>query len=110
MHRSNIRRGLSEIEAAEYTGLSRSTLRQGRMYGPRLAHVPPPPFVKVGRKVIYLRDDLDHFLEIHRTTHEGGERNCNPTTQEKSRMSACSDAIEASGKVDKSSPSENRNR
>ena len=44
------------------------------MHGRRDGHVPPPPFVKVGRKVIYLRDDLDNYLESNRkhTNTKGG--------------------------------------
>ncbi len=62
------KRALSEIEAAEYTGLSRSTLRQGRMDGQREGRIPCPPHVKVGRKVLYLIEDLDGWLESHRVT------------------------------------------
>lgn len=66
------KRGLSEAEASLYVGLSRSALRQGRMNGARHGHIPPPPFVRLGRrKIIYLRDDLDRYLEQHRTTMAG---------------------------------------
>jgi len=57
------RRALSEREAAAYSSLSRSFLRQKRMRG---AQAPRPPFCKIGRKVVYLRDDLDRFLEQSR--------------------------------------------
>ena len=57
---------LNEKEASEYTGLSHSTLRQGRMNGERLRRCPTPPFVKLGRKIVYLKDDLDRYLEAHR--------------------------------------------
>ena len=60
------RRGLSEAEAADYIGMSRSFLRQARMDGKRLNRTPGPPFTKIGRKVLYLRDDLDAWLEAHR--------------------------------------------
>jgi len=70
------KRGLSEAEAAKYLGLSRSTLRQGRMNGSRLCRVPPPPYAKLGRKIVYLRDDLDRYLEAHRQGELcGGEAN-----------------------------------
>jgi predicted DNA-binding transcriptional regulator AlpA len=59
-------RTLSEAEAAEYIGLSRSTLRQGRCDGRRENRIPPPPYLKIGRKVAYLRDDLDRWLETCR--------------------------------------------
>lgn len=65
------RRGLSEAEASNYLGISRSSLRQGRCDGRRLNHMSPPPFVRLGRKIVYLRDDLDCWLESHRTVQEG---------------------------------------
>ncbi len=60
------RRGLSEAEAANYIGMSRSFLRQARMDGKRLNRTPGPPFTNVGRKILYLKDDLDGWLEAHR--------------------------------------------
>jgi len=60
------RRGLSEAEAAEYIGMSRSFLRQARMDGRRPNRTPGPPFTKIGRKILYLKDDLDAWLEAHR--------------------------------------------
>lgn len=60
------RRGYSEEEASHYLGLSRASLRQGRMEGKRGNRLPPPPFVKLGRKILYLRDDLDRWLEENR--------------------------------------------
>ncbi len=62
------RRGLSEEEAAHYLGISRASLRQGRMEGRRANRLPPPPFVKLGRKILYLKDDLDQWLEANRHT------------------------------------------
>lgn len=60
------RRGFSEDEAAYYLGISRITLRQSRMDGRRENHMPPPPYVRLGRRIIYLRDDLDRWLEENR--------------------------------------------
>lgn len=60
------RRGYSEEEAAHYLGISRISLRQGRMEGRRENRMPPPPFVRLGRKILYLKDDLDRWLENHR--------------------------------------------
>lgn len=60
------RRGFCEAEAAHYIGMSRSFLRQARMDGRRLNRTPGPPFSKIGRKVLYLKDDLDRWLEQHR--------------------------------------------
>jgi predicted DNA-binding transcriptional regulator AlpA len=64
------RRGLTEEEVAQYAGVSRSALRQARMDGPREGRIPTPPFVKLGRRVIYLRDDVDRWLEVHRKTFD----------------------------------------
>lgn len=65
--KSNVdRRGYSEVEASHYLGISRASLRQGRMEGRRENRLPPPPFVKLGRKILYLVDDLDRWLEDHR--------------------------------------------
>lgn len=57
---------LDEIEAAAYTGISTSSLRKGRMNGRRLNHVEPPPYLKLGRRIGYLRADLDAWLLSHR--------------------------------------------
>ena len=70
-------RTLTEIEAADYLGISRSTLRQGRMNGPRSSRCPTPPFIRLGRKILYLREDLDQLLKerrilpIHSVKNEG---------------------------------------
>lgn len=65
-NRAESGRAMSSADAAEYLGLSESTLRQSRMDGRRENRIPPPPFVKVGKKILYLRDDLDTWLESHR--------------------------------------------
>ena len=57
---------LTEKQAAPYIGMSRSFLRQSRMNGKRLNMTPGPPFLKIGRKVLYLADDLDTWLLAHR--------------------------------------------
>lgn len=56
------KRALSEIETAEYIGMSRSFLRQSCMEGNRENRTPAPPFIKIGRAVRYLKDDLDNWL------------------------------------------------
>jgi hypothetical protein len=61
-----LQRGFSESDAAIYLGISRSTLRHGRSDGSRNNRMPPPPFVRAGRKIIYLRDDLDCWLAANR--------------------------------------------
>ncbi len=60
---------LTEKQAAPYIGMSRSFLRQSRMNGKRRNRTSGPPFLKIGRKVLYLADDLDAWLLEHR--HEG---------------------------------------
>ncbi len=47
-------------EAAQYLGLSESTLAKLRM---RASRNDGPRFVKLGRSVIYRRSDLHHWLE-----------------------------------------------
>ena len=56
-------RVLSEIETSQYIGMSRSYLRQARMEGNRDSRTPAPPFIKIGRSVRYLREDLDNWLD-----------------------------------------------
>lgn len=57
------RRAISERDAAKYIGMSRSFLAQARMDGPRKNRTPAPPFIKIGRSVRYLREDLDNWLD-----------------------------------------------
>ena len=57
-----VKRALTEQETAEYIGMSRSFLRQSRMEGNRENRTPAPPFIKIGRAVRYLREDLDVWL------------------------------------------------
>ena len=61
---------LSETEAARYVGMSRSFLRKARMEGNRDQHTPAPPFLRIGRKILYLRGDLDQWLRQHRVTSQ----------------------------------------
>ena len=60
---------LMEKQAAPYIGMSRSFLRQSRMNGRRQNRTAGPPFLKIGRKVLYLTEDLDTWLLEHR--HDG---------------------------------------
>ena len=57
------KRVLSEIETSQYIGMSRSFLRQARMEGNRDNRTPAPPFIKIGRSVRYLKEDLDQWLD-----------------------------------------------
>ncbi|MEH6470330.1 MAG: hypothetical protein V7752_03695 [Halopseudomonas sp.] len=65
-------RALSEIEAANYISMSRSFLAQSRMDGHREGRTQAPPFIKIGRSVRYLREDLDHWLDsFYKLEHLG---------------------------------------
>lgn len=57
---------LTEAGAAKYLNVSVSSLRQGRMNGLREKQMPPPPFIRLGRKILYLVSDLQSFIEAHR--------------------------------------------
>lgn len=50
---------LTEKEAAEYIGMSRSFLRQDRMNGFRVGRTKGPEYIKIGRAVRYHKNDLD---------------------------------------------------
>ena len=60
------KRAYTEAEAAEYIAMSRSFLRQDRMNGPREGRTHAPPYIKAGRAVRYLVEDLDTWLLSHR--------------------------------------------
>ena len=63
-------KALTEAQAAQYVAMSRSYLRQDRMNGKREGRTPGPAFLKIGRSVRYLKEDLDKWLEQFR---QGGE-------------------------------------
>jgi len=56
---------MSEPQAACYIAMSRSFLRQDRMNGIRHNRTPGPRYVRIGRRIRYLKDDLDAWLEAH---------------------------------------------
>ena len=62
------KRGYNEHEAAKYLGMSASFLRISRMDGDRANRTPGPNFIKIGKAVRYLKEDLDAWLEAHRVT------------------------------------------
>lgn len=62
------KKALTEVEAAQYIGMSRSYLRQDRMNGVRDNRTPGPPWVKIGRLIRYLVEELDAWLNQHRVT------------------------------------------
>ena len=53
-------RGLSTADASAYITFSESFLRKARI---GLTDTPGPEFQRIGRKIIYLREDLDAFLD-----------------------------------------------
>ena len=65
-------RALTEQQTSVYIGMSRSFLRQSRMEGNRDNRTPAPPFIKIGRAVRYLKEDLDSWLnQFNRLEHLG---------------------------------------
>lgn len=60
---ASTKRALTEKEAGGYIGMSRSFLAQSRMDGNRDNRTPAPPFIKIGRAVRYLKEDLDQWLD-----------------------------------------------
>jgi len=56
----------NEKQAAQYIGMSVSYLRHDRCYGAIGGHTPGPSYLKLGRSVRYLKDDLDHWLTGNR--------------------------------------------
>ncbi|OIQ24885.1 DNA-binding protein [uncultured Vibrio sp.] len=59
------KRAYTEQETSLYIGMSRSFLRQARMEGQRKNRTKAPKFIKVGRTVRYLKEDLDQWLDSH---------------------------------------------
>ncbi len=62
-------RGLSTADAAHYISFSESFLRKARI---GLTNTPGPKFKKIGKKVVYLREDLDTFLDEGDSANEYG--------------------------------------
>ncbi|MGL1959113.1 MAG: helix-turn-helix domain-containing protein [Colwellia sp.] len=58
-----VKRLMTEQETSEYICMSRSFLRQSRMEGHRENRIPAPPFIKIGRSIRYMREDLDAWLD-----------------------------------------------
>ena len=56
---------LSEAQASDYISVARATLRRQRSKNAETCGIPIVPWVKYGaRKVVYLRKDLDRWLEL----------------------------------------------
>jgi len=60
------KRSYTEQEASHYVAMSRSFLRQDRMNGHRKHRTQGPRYIKVGRSIRYLKEDLDGWLENYR--------------------------------------------
>ena len=58
-----IQRGFNEAEAARYIGMSKSYLQKDRTEGALAGRTPGPRWLKAGKRVIYLKDELDRWLE-----------------------------------------------
>ena len=56
-------RAFNEMQAAKYIGMSVSFLRKDRMNGILEGRTPGPRWGKVGKRVVYLKDDLDAWLQ-----------------------------------------------
>ncbi len=68
-------RGLTEKQAAGHTGFSPIYLRSLRVKDTRRIKngepIEGPPWVKIGRAVRYMREDLDAWLNAHRVASTG---------------------------------------
>ena len=65
-----------EKAAAEYAGISLSYLRKSRSDGSPGGRTPAPPFVKIGKRCLYRKSDLDSWvlgLQAHRVVGDNIE-------------------------------------
>ncbi|HGF0846064.1 TPA: DNA-binding protein, partial [Legionella pneumophila] len=58
------KRVFKEVEAANYICMSRSFLSQDRVNGTLKNRTPGPKFIKIGRAIRYLKEDLDIWLDL----------------------------------------------
>ena len=72
MNTKSISSLLDAQNAADWTGLSTSTLAKLRLTGNG------PTYAKLGRRVVYRIDDLEEWIEAHRfkSTSEYGSKPC----------------------------------
>jgi len=59
-------KNLNEIDAADYLGLNRQTLANWR------SKEKGPSYCKLGRRIIYMIEDLDAYLQARRVDLEKG--------------------------------------
>jgi len=71
--RESLLNALKDPAASRYIGMSESFLRQSRMDGVRENRTAGPPYIKIGRAVRYLREDLDAWLARYRQQPKKGE-------------------------------------
>ena len=60
----NFKRGFHTLDAARYLGVSKSLLDHSRLSGFVADGIPAPPFIKIGRTIRYLKEDLDQWLDL----------------------------------------------
>lgn len=60
------KRVFKEVEAANYISMSKSFLSQDRVNGTLKNRTPGPKFIKIGRSIRYLKEDLDTWLDQQR--------------------------------------------
>ncbi|QEY51416.1 helix-turn-helix domain-containing protein [Legionella longbeachae] len=60
------KRVFKEVEAANYICMSKSFLSQDRVNGALKNRTPGPKFIKIGRSIRYLKEDLDIWLDQQR--------------------------------------------
>ena len=64
-------RGLSTAQAARYLGISESFLEKARI---NQTELPGPIAIKIGRRVIYRKNDLDAYLDNPPVPHPSGSQ------------------------------------
>lgn len=60
-----MKRSLTEKEASQYIGMSVGYLQKDRSEGKIKTRTPGPKFLKIGKSVRYLKEELDQWLEAH---------------------------------------------
>jgi predicted DNA-binding transcriptional regulator AlpA len=72
--RVSLLNALTDREASIYLNMSVSFLRQSRIDGIRQNRTPGPTFVKIGRSVRHLKEDLDTWFQQYlKAPKQGGE-------------------------------------
>jgi len=73
MKEESHKRTYKEKEAAIYLGISSSSLAKARMSGVICRNQQAPKFIKAGKRVIYLKEDLDEWLNcLPKNRHGAG--------------------------------------